>query len=62
VRYQAQRHRITHLLGHHEVMGFRDHPYYLERDPKYRNDKPDPGPRFMALVRARVADLGLHGP
>jgi N-acetylmuramoyl-L-alanine amidase len=62
VRTLAGRYRITHLLGHHEVMGFRDHPYHVEREPGYRNDKPDPGPRFMALVRARVADLGLQGP
>lgn len=61
VRMLAQRYRITHLLGHHEVMKFRDHPYYVERDAAYKNDKPDPGPRFMALVRARVADLGLQG-
>jgi N-acetylmuramoyl-L-alanine amidase len=61
VRYLAQHYRITHLLGHYEVMRFRDHPYYVERDPAYRNDKPDPGPRFMAAVRARVSDLGLHG-
>ena len=62
VRDLAQRFRITHLLGHHEVMTFRDHPYYVERDAAYKNDKPDPGPRFMALVRAQVADLGLQGP
>jgi hypothetical protein len=62
VRMLARRYRITHLLGHHEVMAFRAHPYYVERDAAYKNDKPDPGPRFMALVRARVADLGLRGP
>jgi N-acetylmuramoyl-L-alanine amidase len=61
VRDLARRYPITHLLGHHEVMSFRDHPYYVERDAAYKNDKPDPGPRFMALVRARVADLGLRG-
>lgn len=61
VRELARRYRITHLLGHYEVMKFRRHPYYLERDAAYKNDKPDPGPRFMALVRARVADLGLQG-
>jgi len=61
VRDLARRFRITYLLGHHEVMKFRDHPYYVERDAAYQNDKPDPGPRFMALVRARVADLGLQG-
>jgi hypothetical protein len=43
-------------------MAFRDHADYVERDRGYRNDKPDPGPRFMARVRARVADLGLLGP
>ena len=52
----------THLLGHHEVMGFRKHAYYVERDPKYTNQKPDPGPRFMQRVRARVAELKLSGP
>lgn len=61
VRDLASRFRITHLLGHHEVMRFRDHPYYVERDPAYRNDKPDPGARFMARVRAEVADLQLRG-
>src|SRR5580765_6645651 len=57
VRDLASRFRITHLLGHYEVMRFRDHAYYVERDPAYRNDKPDPGARFMARVRAEVADL-----
>jgi N-acetyl-anhydromuramyl-L-alanine amidase AmpD len=61
VRDLAARFPITHLLGHHEVMRFRDHPYYLERDPAYRNDKPDPGDAFMARVRGDVADLGLQG-
>ena len=61
IRWLARQYRITHLLGHYEVMRFRDHPYYVERDAAYQNDKPDPGPRFLALVRARVADLGLRG-
>ncbi len=62
VRELAATHGITHLLGHHEVMGFRDHAYYVERDPAYRNTKPDPGAAFMAKVRAEVTDLGLSGP
>jgi len=61
VRDLAGRFPITHLLGHHEVMKFRDHPYYRERDPHYTNDKPDPGARFMARVRALVDDLHLAG-
>ena len=52
---------ITHLYGHHEVAGLRGEPLYLELDPNYTNQKPDPGPEFMAAVRAGVAELGL-GP
>jgi N-acetylmuramoyl-L-alanine amidase-like protein len=62
VRDLAHRFAITHLLGHFEVMGFRANPLYVERDPAYKNDKPDPGPRFMARVRALVEDLHLAGP
>ena len=61
VRYLASAHPITHLLGHFEVMKFRAHPYYVERDPAYKNDKPDPGAAFMRRVRDGVADLGLAG-
>ncbi|HEY1555898.1 MAG TPA: peptidoglycan recognition family protein [Kofleriaceae bacterium] len=61
VRDLAARFPITHLLGHHEVTSGHDMPYYLERDPSYRNDKPDPGARFMSRVRERVADLHLRG-
>jgi N-acetylmuramoyl-L-alanine amidase len=50
---------ITHLLGHHEVMGFRGHPYYVELDGSYANRKGDPGPRFMTRVREQLADLAL---
>ncbi|MBV8763174.1 MAG: N-acetylmuramoyl-L-alanine amidase [Deltaproteobacteria bacterium] len=60
VRDLAARYPITHLLGHSEVMKFRDDPLYIERDPTYKNDKPDPGPHFMARVRERVADLKLR--
>jgi N-acetylmuramoyl-L-alanine amidase len=61
VRMLARQYPITHLLGHHEVMKFKDHAYYVERDPAYHNDKDDPGARFMARVRAEVADLKLQG-
>jgi N-acetylmuramoyl-L-alanine amidase len=61
VRELAGRFKITHLLGHHEVMKFREHPYFVELDPTYKNDKGDPGAAFMARVRERVAELGLAG-
>jgi N-acetyl-anhydromuramyl-L-alanine amidase AmpD len=57
----ASRYPITHLLGHSEVEHFRDHPHYLERDPSYRNSKPDPGAAFLVRVRAAVCDLKLAG-
>jgi N-acetyl-anhydromuramyl-L-alanine amidase AmpD len=59
VRDLARRFRITHLLGHHEALGFAGHPYYVELVPDYRNSKPDPGARFMKRVREAVADLEL---
>jgi N-acetylmuramoyl-L-alanine amidase len=59
VRDLARRFRITHLLGHHEALGFAGHPYHVELVPEYRNSKPDPGARFMKRVREAVADLEL---
>ncbi|MDB4960235.1 MAG: N-acetylmuramoyl-L-alanine amidase [Myxococcales bacterium] len=61
VRELARTHAITHLLGHHEVMKFRDHAYFRELDRGYHNDKPDPGAAFMTKVRVGVDDLGLQG-
>ncbi len=62
VRELARRFPITHLLGHHEVMQFRAHPYFVERDAGYRNRKPDPGARFMAAVRAELAAVPAERP
>jgi len=61
VRHLAARFLITHVLGHHEVMGMRSDPLFVELDPGYRNRKGDPGPRFMTAVRARIGDLALAG-
>lgn len=61
VRDLSGRFPITHLLGHHEVMKFRAHDYYVELDPHYRNSKGDPGEAFMQRVRDGVTDLGLAG-
>jgi N-acetylmuramoyl-L-alanine amidase len=62
VRYLAGKFPITHLVGHSEVARMEGKIYFRERDPKYRNSKPDPGARFMKLVRARLTDLALKGP
>lgn len=50
------------LIGHHEYRDLErpDHPardLFQEADPDYRTTKSDPGPRFMAELRARLADL-----
>jgi N-acetylmuramoyl-L-alanine amidase len=61
VRELTARFPITHLLGHYEVMSFKKHPYYVEREAGYGNSKPDPGEAFMRKVRERVTDLKLSG-
>jgi N-acetylmuramoyl-L-alanine amidase len=61
VRMLSAQHSITHLLGHSEVMKFRKHPYFVERETGYRNSKNDPGDAFMTAVRAQVTDLKLAG-
>jgi N-acetylmuramoyl-L-alanine amidase len=62
VRHLASRFPITHLVGHSEAARLEGKIYFQERDPRYRNAKPDPGPRFMKHVRARLGDLKLKGP
>ncbi|MEM9493028.1 MAG: N-acetylmuramoyl-L-alanine amidase, partial [Myxococcota bacterium] len=62
IRYLVGKHEITHLIGHSEYRAMEGTPYFLERDPKYRNRKSDPGAAFMRQVRAKVTDLGLKGP
>ena len=53
---------IEYLIGHNEYRAMEGTPLFLEVDPKYRNQKPDPGPAFMGKVREKVKDLGLKGP
>jgi hypothetical protein len=62
IRDLASRHQIELLVGHHEVRALEGTDWFVERDPTYRNKKPDPGARFMTAVRAKITDLGLKGP
>ena len=62
VAWLASRYPITHLLGHSEYRRMEGHPYFQERDPNYRTEKPDPGEAFLAAVRAKTAHLGLLAP
>jgi len=61
VRNLAERHTLTHLIGHYEYRQMEGHPYFQEVDPSYRTQKIDPGEDFMQQVRARVEDLELEG-
>jgi N-acetyl-anhydromuramyl-L-alanine amidase AmpD len=61
VRYLAKKFPVQYLIGHMEYRAMERTPLFLERDPKYRNTKPDPGTEFMQRVRAMVADLKLQG-
>lgn len=61
VRYLARKYpTIRHLLGHLEWRRYEKTPLFRELDPTYRNAKADPGQRFMADLRRRVADLRLR--
>jgi beta-N-acetylhexosaminidase len=62
VHYLSVRWPIEVLVGHSESRRLEGTPYFVEQDPKYRDDKDDPGDGFLAAVRARCADLGLRGP
>lgn len=62
IRLLTQRFPITHVIGHMEYQAFEGHPYWAEKDPNYRTQKPDPGADFMAQVRAKIEDLALEGP
>lgn len=53
---------ITHVIGHHEYRKMESHPYFEERDPKFRTVKIDPGPEFMAKMREGMQSLAVSGP
>jgi len=62
VRYLKARYPIEYLIGHMEYRHMEGTALFAERDPKYRNSKPDPGTDFMRKVRALVKDLKLQEP
>ncbi len=62
VRYLKGKYAIEYLIGHMEYRKMESTPLFLERDPEYRNNKPDPGMDFMRKVRKLAEDLKLQGP
>ncbi len=62
VRWLAAAYPLTHLIAHAEYRWLEGHPYFVETDPRFRTGRVDPGPAFMAALRAAVADLGLQAP
>lgn len=57
IRYLARKHKIEHVIGHHEYQSFRGHELWLETDPNYLTQKTDPGDRFMKRLRWRLRDV-----
>lgn len=53
---------IEYLIGHQEYRKMEGTSLFVELDPKYRNQKPDPATEFLVKVREQVKDLGLKGP
>ena len=63
IRYfKAKYPTIEYLVGHHEYFAMEHTPLWLERDPKYRTKKADPGEKFMREVRREIEDLNLIYP
>ena len=60
----SERHELTHVIGHFEYRAFEGHPYFAEKNPKYRTVKSDPGTEFMTAVRSGLVKRGLsfEGP
>ena len=48
---------IRYLIGHYEYRRFEGSPLWLEKDPRYRTVKKDPGHRFMEALHRRFPDL-----
>ena len=59
IEFLTTHHSLTHLIGHYEVKDMENHPYFSEKDPKYRSIKPDPGAAFMVEVRAGLKEKGI---
>jgi N-acetylmuramoyl-L-alanine amidase len=51
IEYLCSKHKIEYLIGHSEYLRFRNTPLWKESDPKYINQKPDPGEKFMRKIR-----------
>ena len=62
VAHLKEKYPITHVIGHYEYRKMEGHPYFSEKNPKYRTIKPDPGKRFMRDLRKKIAGLNLSGP
>jgi len=63
IRYLKKKYpTIEYLIGHYEYLKMKNTPLWLEKDPKYKTYKKDPGEKFMHDVRERVKDLGLKKP
>lgn len=59
IEYLSGNHNITEVIGHFEVSEMEEHPYFSEKNPKYRSIKLDPGAVFMFDLRTGLQEKGL---
>jgi len=58
VRYLIEKYPdIKYVIGHNEYRLFENTPFFLEKDPDYRNTKIDPGEKFIKALRKKLVDL-----
>jgi N-acetylmuramoyl-L-alanine amidase len=58
VRYLIEEYPdIKYVIGHNEYRLFEITPFFLEKDPDYRNTKIDPGEKFINALRGNLVDL-----
>lgn len=58
VRYLIKKYPdIKYVIGHNEYRQFENTPFFLEKDPDYRNTKIDPGKKFIKSLREKLCDL-----
>lgn len=46
--------QIETVIGHKDYLQYRKTPLWLERDPRYKTEKTDPGPTFVERVKQLI--------
>ena len=61
IQYLHYKYPIRYVLGHLDYQKFKDHPLWLEKDPKYLTQKTDPGDDWMRKLYQAFEKVGVYG-